>query len=520
MALLNIKNEFQQDLREYYLQILFKRKKIFFTPLFCTLFIAIIACIFIPKEYEAGTTILVEEKSTLSGAIKGIVVSTPLSERIRTIREEILSWSRIVEVVRELGMDIGIQTPKDLETLVRKIQDKIFVRQKGNDVIQIAFQGRDPLLVQNFVNTMTQKYIERNLKAERLQTYNAIDFLEEQLENYRKRIQESEKNLGEFRTKNIAALSVSADVIFEEMVRRQMELENLTLEVLNLQEQLTSLDRQLSGEDELVISETVSDLNPVIVELRERLKGLEAQFTQQQMKYTDKHPAVIETKRLIKMTQDQIKEEADKVLQPGVQNTHPVYLALMEQRNRLKIKLNAQTARQKSVEEVIAQQEARIQTIPKTQQTMAELSRDVEVNQQMYEQLLARLEQSKISQQLEATDRGARFEILDPARLPQSPVGPNKVKFLFVGFFVGVALGGGLLYLAELLDHSFRGVTDASRYLDLQILGTIPAIITQRDLAKEVRNFMFLLVCLLIFMIISTIAMSWFSHLMVKYNIG
>lgn len=517
---LEAKTKLQQDIREYYLQILFKRKKIFFTPLFCALFIAILGCLFVPKEYEAGTTILVEEKSTLSGAIRGIVVSTPLRNRIRTIREEILSWSRIVEVVRELGMDVGIESPRELEMLVKKIQSKIFVRQKGSDVIQIAFRGRDPLLVQNFVNTMTQKYIEKNLKAERLQTYNAIDFLEEQLEDYRKRIRDSEKKLGEFRTKNIASLSVSADIIFEEMVKRQMETENLSLQILNVQEQISSIDRQLSGEQDLVFSETVTDLNPVIAELKSRLQGLQSQLSQMELRYTEKHPSVIKTKGLIELTRNQMKLEADKVLQSDSKSNHPVYLAMVEQKNRLQVKLNSLVTRQKSIEGVIEQQEMRIQTIPQSQQTLAELSRGVEVNQKMYDQLLSRLEQSKISQQLEATDRGARFEILDPARFPQSPVGPNKVKFLFVGFFIGIAIGGGLLYLSEVLDHSFRGVSDASQHLSLSIIGTIPSIVTQRDLAKETRNLVFLLLCVLIFMVLATVVVIWISHLMLKYNIG
>lgn len=510
----------QQDIREYYLQILFKRKKVFFTPLICFLFLSVLACIFVPREYEASTTILVEEKATLSGAIKGIVVATPLSQRIRTIREEILSWSRILEVVRELGMDVGIANPKELEKLITKVQKKIYVRQKGSDVIQIAYRGKDASLVQNFVNTITQKYIEKNLKSERQQTYSAIDFLEEQLDSYTRKIKETQKNLTDFRSKNISSLSLSADVLFEEMVKRQMEVETLNLEILNLQEQIDAIDRQLSGEDKLVITESVEEMNPVIAELKTRLVGLQTQLSSLRLKYTDKHPSVIETIRLIELTQQQIESEGRQVTTAEKKERNPIYMALIEQKERMLIKLRNLKSRQNSLEEIVAQQEVRIQNIPKTEQRLAELTRDVEVNTEMYDQLLARMEQAKISQQLEATDRGARFEVLDPARLPQVPVGPSIPKFIFIGLFLGLASGGGMLYLGELLDHSFRGVSDATQYLDLPILGTIPAIVTQRDLARETRTLVVLVISIVIFMIVATFVMAWIGHLMIKYNLG
>jgi len=502
------------------LQILFKRKKIFFTPLFCSLFVAILCCIFLPKEYEAGTTILVEEKTTLSGAIKGIVISTPLSQRIRTIRVEILSWSRIVEVVRELGMDVGLTSPRALEKLIKKIQSKIYIRQKGNDVIQIAYQGKDPALVQNFVNTITQKYIEKNLRSERQQTYSAIDFLEEQLENYRRKIKDGEKALVDFRSKNIGSLSLSADILFEGMVKKQMELETMNLEILSLQEQIDSIDRQLRGEDKLIITESVEELNPAIAELRELLLGYQSQLRLQQLRYTDKHPSVIETKHLIESTKEQITLESEKITKSEKKAQNPIYMALREQQERMTIKLNTFRSRQKSIEQIVAQQELRIQNIPRTEQSLAELQRDLKVNQEMYNQLLSRSEQAKLSQQLEATDRGARFEILDPARLPQVATSPSKVKLIFIGFVLGLGLGGGLLYLSEILDHSFRGVSDATQYLEITVVGTIPSIVTQRDLAREMRSFIVLLIGIFLFMVLSTFVMIWTRHLIITYNIG
>lgn len=514
-----IKPSGQSDIREYYLQILFKRKKILLTPIFCSFVLALAACIFLPREYEASTTILVEEKGTFTGAVKGIVVRSPLQERLRTIREELLSWSRLLEVMRELGLDVTLKTPRALEKYIHKLQRKIYVRQKGSDVIQIAFRGRDPQVVQNFVNTMTQKYIEKNLRAERQETYSAIDFLEEQIESYRKRISESERALSEFRSKNIGVISMPENVLFEEMTKLQTELESNNLEILNLEQEIQTIDRQLSGEQEIVVTESLKEMNPVLVELKNRLNGLRSQLSVLELKYTDKHPSVIETKRLIELTENQLNLESEQITKSQTETRNPIFQALKEQKQKMQIRLNTLSARKKNLQDMLSQQESRVKNIPRVEQTLAELTRGVEVNKKIHNDLLVRLEQSKISQQLEATDRGAHFEILDPARLPQVPVGPSLFKILILGMFLGVGMGGGLLYLLEFLDHSFRGVMDATQYLEVPILATIPAIVTLRDLARERIHQIVFMISVTLFVLVGIFLIAWGSHLMVKYNI-
>ena len=69
------------------------------------------------------------------------------------------------------------------------------------------------------------------------------------------------------------------------------------------------------------------------------------------------------------------------------------------------------------------------------------------------------------------------------------PVKPKKPLVLFMGMFLGACAGGGLIFGAEMLDHSFLGVDEAKEFLELPIFGAISKIITTTDLkTQKMRN--------------------------------
>ena len=103
----------------------------------------------------------------------------------------------------------------------------------------------------------------------------------------------------------------------------------------------------------------------------------------------------------------------------------------------------------------------------------------------MYNELLTRLETAKITQRLEASREGTRYTILDPARLPLKPSKPNKMMLLFLGLVIGAGVGVGLIFLAELFDHSFLGIDEARAFLELPIFGAVSKIVTQEDLRVQ-----------------------------------
>lgn len=113
------------------------------------------------------------------------------------------------------------------------------------------------------------------------------------------------------------------------------------------------------------------------------------------------------------------------------------------------------------------------------------LAQDIDVNQNIYQMLLQRLETAKITQRLEASKEGTRYTVLDPARLPLRPVRPNKAKVILLGLVMGAFSGTGLVFGREFLEHSFLDIEDAKQGLELPVLGGISRITTQEEIDKE-----------------------------------
>lgn len=112
-------------------------------------------------------------------------------------------------------------------------------------------------------------------------------------------------------------------------------------------------------------------------------------------------------------------------------------------------------------------------------------ARDKNVNEQIYNMLLQKLETAKITQRLEASKQGTRYTVLDPPRLPLRPAGPNKFKIIFLGIFLGAFSGTGLVFGREFMDHSFLDIEDAKALLGYPVLGAISRLTTQEEIDKE-----------------------------------
>ncbi len=110
------------------------------------------------------------------------------------------------------------------------------------------------------------------------------------------------------------------------------------------------------------------------------------------------------------------------------------------------------------------------------------MARDANVNENIYNALLQRLETAKITQRLQSSKEGTKYTVLDPPRVPFQPIKPNVALVIFMGLFLGIAVGAGLTFLSEFMDESFLDVQEASQFLDTPLLGAISKINTQESL--------------------------------------
>ena len=124
----------------------------------------------------------------------------------------------------------------------------------------------------------------------------------------------------------------------------------------------------------------------------------------------------------------------------------------------------------------------RIEATPMREAELTALMRDYETLQQTYRSLLAKKEESQISANLEKRQIGEQFKIVDPARIPERPVSPNRPLLYVLGILAAVAIGIGFAATAEYFDRTLRTEADVRAALNLMVLATVPSI---RDAAAS-----------------------------------
>jgi uncharacterized protein involved in exopolysaccharide biosynthesis len=117
--------------------------------------------------------------------------------------------------------------------------------------------------------------------------------------------------------------------------------------------------------------------------------------------------------------------------------------------------------------------QSRIAAVPARETELVELTRDYETLRLGYTNLLAKSENARMSANLERRQIGEQFRVLDPARLPERPISPNRVQINSMGAMGGLALGLALVLLLEYRDRSLRSEADVRAALGLPVLAVI-----------------------------------------------
>ena len=202
-----------QILWQDYVAVIVRRRWYFILPCAAVVALTMAVGLILPKVYRAETVVLVETPEIMNPLISGVAVATNVEQRMRTIVDQLLGWTSLSRLVTKLGLDKSIKTPVELEVLVRKIQKSLRVTfGGGGSLIKISYDGHEPTLTQQVVNTITAIYLERTLEAQSAEAETAIKFIASELEVYRKKLEASELKLREFKELHTMEMPVAVQL--------------------------------------------------------------------------------------------------------------------------------------------------------------------------------------------------------------------------------------------------------------------------------------------------------------------
>lgn len=262
-----------------------------------------------------------------------------------------------------------------------------------------------------------------------------------------------------------AVAKTMTDILLEKNMESQTKETDVAIRFIN--EQLAIYKRKIKESE--------------IAKLEEQLKGLLSDSTEQ-------HPMVKELRQKIEIAKNELESDEYKITDNGQPITDASREILRQELDKL---ISKETAdRSDSVAFASAPEHDANQAIYKLllmDKVDSALARDINVNENIYNMLLQKLETAKITQRLETSKEGTRYTIIDPPRLPLKPIKPNKMMVILAGIFLGGVSGVGLVLGRDFVDRSFLDIEDAKENLEIPVLGAISRITTQDEIDAE-RN--------------------------------
>ncbi len=444
---------------------------------------------FLPAKYKSETVVLVQPP-TVSSKIVEPLDTIDISERLASMKQQILSRTRLEPIIRQFGLYPEDVNHVSMDTLVGRLQSAIEVtpvqpmaETSANNLpgffVNVTFN--DPRLAQQICTAVTSMFIEENLRVSQQNSQVTTDFLSQQLDDAKKNLDDQDSKFAAFKSRYLNSLPDEEQTNLNLLTGLTSQLDAATQALSRAQQDKSFAESLLTQQiGAWQASQSGTGASPDTIE--QQLAALETQLTSLQAKYTDDYPDVIKTKNDIALLRKKIAENGS---QKTPTDPNKVRAGLVEpaQITQLRAQIHSyeqviaeKAMEQETIKEQIKVYEDRVQSSPVVEEQYKELTRGYQTALGSYNDLLKKQSDAVMAQDLQREQAGEQFRVLDPANLPTKPSFPNVPLFTLGGAGGGLGLGLGLAFLLEMRDTSLRSERDVEFALRLPVLAVVPSI--------------------------------------------
>lgn len=474
---------------EDYVGILRRRIWFVLVPLVLGPAIGIGVAAVLPERYTSQTLVLVEQQTVPVDFVRP-VVTDQLNDRLGSMREQILSRTRLQPIIErfDLFKEAGSGVPMESQVaqlrkaiVVTPVQPIVKARQDRDlPGFFISVTLSDGRMAQQVCAEITAMFLDENLKHREQRSQNTTDFLSKELDEKKLILDSNDKKLAEFKQRFVGQLPGQEQATMNMLLSATASLDAVNVALSRAQQDKVFLEASLA-QRVAAWEASKSGTNPITYE--QQLNTMKNNLVSLEARYTNDHPDVVKARADIAQFEKKIAEvKATEGAKPPETKQAATAMEPPDiQQARAQIYNQVSTIKEKAVaqqrlQEQIRVFQARVQLSPVVEQQHKELTRDYETALNSYNDLLKKKGQSEIATNLERRQQGEQFRMVDPANLPEKPSFPDRLLFAGGGAGAGLGLGLGLIFLLEFRDKSLRTESDVEALLGLPTLALIPVV--------------------------------------------
>ena len=440
----------------------------------------------IPDRYQASARVYVDTQTLLKPLMSGLAAQPNIEQQITMMTRQLVSRPTLEKVARMTDLDVKAKTPEQTEAMLDGLARKISIADAGREnLYTISYQDANGDLAKKVVQSLLTIFVETSLGKTRQDISSSQRFIEEQLQQYQQKLTDAENALTEFKRKYIGMMPGQGGDYYAKLAETSTQLRQAQLDQQEAVNRRNQLKRQLADEEpELTAAAAAVSTHS---EIDGRIQALEKQMDQLRLQFTDLHPDIQSTKRLIEKLEAQKKIDlAERKSDPaGARIQNPVYQQLTIAIAEADATVSSLGARVAEYQRRYGELRNASNMIPQVEQEYTQLTRDYDVYRQNYDALLKRRESVTMSGEVESKTDTVDFRVIDPPFVPSQPAFPNRPLLLSLVTLGG--LGAGIA-AAFLLSQLRRTVTDRRvlrELTGLPLLGAVSRVETPETLRRK-----------------------------------
>ena len=470
----------------------------------CTWLVCLIGwavVLLLPDQYQAAARVYVDTQTVLRPVLQGLTVDLNPNAQIELITRTLFSRPNLEKIAQTTGLDKQAQNAEALDKLLTQLSKDIGFAKSGADLYAITYTDPQPDLDRKMVQTIVDVF-EKNLVGNTQQgTDTALRFLSDQIREYEARLVEAEERLKAFKIKNAGRMPSEGQNYYGRMQQASTDLESIRLDLAQAENRRVALQQQLSAAlQQQARNDSVGIEAPpettLVLPVDARIQALEQKLDQLLIQYTDKHPDVNILRKTIsdlKKQQAQERAQYSASLPPNrsvISRTPKAYSFIDELRVKLaEEEANIASLQVRSAEYAKRYNELRGQAsvLPQVEAELTSLNRDYDVNRKKYDELTARREALRLSEQAEQSKQDVRYRVVDPPRVPPTPSGPKRLLLMSLVLAAGLGAGLGLALLLSQLWPTFDSRRSLMQITNIPVLGSVGVVLSPMALRREHR---------------------------------
>jgi polysaccharide chain length determinant protein (PEP-CTERM system associated) len=445
----------------------------------------------LPPDYQATARVYVDTQSILKPLLSGMTALPNIDQQVMFMRRTLISRPNVERVIRMVDLDVKVKTPKEHEKLVDELMDKIKIGgTERDDIYTITYNNSNPKLGKDIVQSLLTIFVEGSFGGKKQDSEKAVQFIDDQIKSYEEKLAAAENALKDFKIRHLGLLPSQGGDSSTKLGEMNEALNQARLELAEAEQARNAIKRQIAGDEPVALPAETIDPASADPELDGRIATINKNLDQLRMQYTEEHPDIVASKRLLAELQARKKEEAKKrkrSADPGAS-----YSPMLQQLN---VQLSVAEARVASLKARVDTYAARVSSMrsqitgaPEVEAQLAQLNRDYQVNRDNYQKLVERRESAKLSGDLSSATDMLTFRVIDPPTAPSIPSGPNRPRLFSIVFAAALAAGLATAFLMSQVRPTFLSQSTLRDVTGFPILGAVSMNWTDQQKVRRKRR--------------------------------